>query len=310
MVTIPTIDQISGTTVMNKMRSLINNYIDFGTEVAGEISYMMNVVENLPQDITDVYNKATIDGMFAAVSAEFNNYYTKSVVYTKTEVNSLISTIGSFHAVVVDELPEYGEQGIIYLLQIAESGDNIYKEYIWVNRWELIGQLSDIDLDDYYTKDESDTKFIEKDENLIDGESLVWDATNSKAITQSIPSAISTALADKGIKNVVYSDLVTGQTLTPGTITNYCNLNIPSGTYLFSINTSSQSVNNGRIIVGININNSLGWLNNLSANGDGVYSTTCIVTSSGTAMNVKVSLFSSSDSVTGLGVGLNVVKLL
>ena len=152
MVTIPTIDQISGTTVMNKMRSLITNYIDFGTQVAGELSYMMNVIENLPQDITDVYNKATIDAMFA-------NVYQKSETYSKTEVNNLISTIGSFHAVIVDSLPQYGDEGVIYLLQISESGENRYKEYIWVNRWELIGELSNIDLANYYTKTEIDTKF-------------------------------------------------------------------------------------------------------------------------------------------------------
>ena len=165
MVTIPTIVQISGTTVMNKMRSLINNYIEFGTEVADSISYMEEVIENLPHDITDVYNKATIDSMFATVNDKFDDYYVKSVVYTKSEVNDLISTIGSFHAVVVDELPEYGEEGIIYLLQIAESGTNIYKEYIWVNRWELIGQLSDIDLNDYYTKTESDGRYYTKTES-------------------------------------------------------------------------------------------------------------------------------------------------
>lgn len=155
MVTIPTIDQISGTTVMNKMRSLINNYIEFGTEVAGSISYMEEVIRNLPQDITDVYNKETIDAMFS-------NVYSKSEVYTKSEVNDLISTIGSFHAVVVDSLPTYGEEGVIYLLQIDTEGTNIYEEYIWVNRWELIGQLSNVDLDNYYTKVESDTRYYTK----------------------------------------------------------------------------------------------------------------------------------------------------
>lgn len=154
MVTIPTIDQISGTTVMNKMRSLITNYIDFGTQVAGELSYMMNVIENLPQDITDVYNKATIDAMFA-------NVYQKSETYSKTEVNDLISTIGSFHAVIVDSLPQYGDEGVIYLVKISESGENRYKEYIWVNRWELIGELSNVDLTNYYTKSESDAKFTQ-----------------------------------------------------------------------------------------------------------------------------------------------------
>lgn len=189
MVTIPTIDQISGTTVMNKMRSLITNYIDFGTQVAGELSYMMNVIENLPQDITDVYNKATINAMFA-------NVYQKSETYSKTEVNDLISTIGSFHAVIVDSLPQYGDEGVIYLLKIAESGENRYKEYIWVNRWELVGELSNVDLDNYYTKSQADAKFTQGVGN-IGSDTKPIKIVNGQAVTvtNNLLTKVSTIMA-------------------------------------------------------------------------------------------------------------------
>ncbi len=45
MVTIPTIDQISGTTVMNKMRSLINAFINFGNDVDGEFDNYYTKIE-------------------------------------------------------------------------------------------------------------------------------------------------------------------------------------------------------------------------------------------------------------------------
>ena len=42
MVTIPTIDQISGSTVMRKMRDLINHFITFAGEVNDELTTLDN----------------------------------------------------------------------------------------------------------------------------------------------------------------------------------------------------------------------------------------------------------------------------
>ena len=162
MVTIPTIDQISGTTVMNKMRSLINNYIEFGGEIANTVNYMEEVIRNLPQDVTDVYNNETVDGMFTTAYTYIDtNFYKKTEVYTKAEVNNLVETVGSFRVVIVDELPEMGQEGIIYLIQRTTATENDYDEYIWISQWELIGQLSGVDLDNYYTKSQSDAKYTQ-----------------------------------------------------------------------------------------------------------------------------------------------------
>lgn len=68
---------------------------------------------------------------------------------------------GTIEFKVVDELPEKGEKNTIYLVP-NKSGieENIYDEYIWVNEsWEVIGNVS-IDLFNYYTKTESDEKFV------------------------------------------------------------------------------------------------------------------------------------------------------
>lgn len=73
MVTIPTIDQISGSTVMNKMRSLINAFINFATEIDADLTVISTQASNAYDLATDTA------GQFADLQALVqNNYYTKS----------------------------------------------------------------------------------------------------------------------------------------------------------------------------------------------------------------------------------------
>ncbi len=59
---------------------------------------------------------------------------------------------------VLNELPQIGETGIIYLIPLdtPETQENNYAEYIYVNNnWELLGKIGvHIDLSNYYTKQE------------------------------------------------------------------------------------------------------------------------------------------------------------
>ena len=73
MVTIPTIDQIGGTTVMNKMRSLIHAFINFATEIDADLTVISTQASN-------AYDLAmNTAGQFADLQALVqNNYYTKS----------------------------------------------------------------------------------------------------------------------------------------------------------------------------------------------------------------------------------------
>ena len=65
---------------------------------------------------------------------------------------------GAIEMIIVNELPSVGNEGTIYLVpyQEAETG-NIYKEYIYVNNaWEELGSIPiEVDLSDYYTKEET-----------------------------------------------------------------------------------------------------------------------------------------------------------
>lgn len=61
--------------------------------------------------------------------------------YTKSEVNSLVSTIPKFAVQVVASLPGSGQSATtIYLTPNSGSSGNVYDEYLWVNNaWEKIG---------------------------------------------------------------------------------------------------------------------------------------------------------------------------
>jgi len=56
---------------------------------------------------------------------------------------------------VVEELPEIGEANILYLVPKQDTGDNdVFDEWLYIeDEWEHIG-TTDIDLSNYYTKDE------------------------------------------------------------------------------------------------------------------------------------------------------------
>lgn len=105
------------------------------------------------------------------------NYYLKSDTYTKSEVNALIGKIIPFTIKKVSELPETGQDNIIYLVPNTNGDENnIYDEYLWLDgKWEPIGTTR-IDLSDYYTIEQVNEKFVEK----IAGKSLSTnDYTNS-----------------------------------------------------------------------------------------------------------------------------------
>lgn len=68
-----------------------------------------------------------------------------------------------FKPQIVTELPEEGNDHTLYLVLASEPGeDPWYQEYLWLdNEWEKIGTTS-IDFENYYTKDEADSKFVQQ----------------------------------------------------------------------------------------------------------------------------------------------------
>lgn len=85
---------------------------------------------------------------------------------------------------VVTELPDTGVANVIYLVPKEDTGDNdIFDEYLWVdNDWEHIGS-TDIDLSNYYTKAQVDSKIppfftLTLNNNIPDTSSDITDQTS------------------------------------------------------------------------------------------------------------------------------------
>ena len=73
---------------------------------------------------------------------------------TKKYVDDAVSAAASGSFKVVDELPDTGDPGVIYLVAHEHGVGDAYDEYIYTNgAWEKIGN-TDIDLSDYVTNDE------------------------------------------------------------------------------------------------------------------------------------------------------------
>ena len=72
-------------------------------------------------------------------------------------LSELFSTMGWGYE-IVEELPDVGDAGVIYLVYDDETGT--YTEYLWLAQeqtWEELGSVGDIDLSNYYSKTEIDT---------------------------------------------------------------------------------------------------------------------------------------------------------
>lgn len=76
---------------------------------------------------------------------------------------------GAIQMIIVNELPQTGQEDTIYLVPLAtpESQENRYAEYVYVNNnWELLGKIGiQVDLSDYYTKQETNTLLNGKVDN-------------------------------------------------------------------------------------------------------------------------------------------------
>lgn len=84
-----------------------------------------------------------------------------------------VGPAGAIKTLMVEELPEIGEEGVLYFVPKTDAEEkDLYDEYMWIDgAYEFLGSKTiKIDLDDYYTKNEVDTKLDDyaKEEELTD----------------------------------------------------------------------------------------------------------------------------------------------
>ena len=102
-----------------------------------------------------------MDGGGGNVNVDLSNYYTKE--QTETKILEMLVNGQFLEYKFVDVLPIVGEASVIYLLKQNDS--NVRLQYMYVDgAWENLG-TTEVDLSNYYTKDETYSK-VEMDATL------------------------------------------------------------------------------------------------------------------------------------------------
>lgn len=107
---------------------------------AGQDDTVQNAINTLKTDQDELGDQVSaIESKIPADASETNQLVTKNEVLA----------LPTFTYMVVNELPETGEEKIIYLVPKAGEGNDVHDEYIWVNGgYELIGTTA-VDLSGY-----------------------------------------------------------------------------------------------------------------------------------------------------------------
>ena len=71
-----------------------------------------------------------LSAIFTKIETKLQNRYTKA--QTDAAIASAIAGVTQFDYVIVNELPQIGTKGTIYLLPNSGTGTNLYNEYIWI----------------------------------------------------------------------------------------------------------------------------------------------------------------------------------
>lgn len=117
------------------------------------IKIVNELVKTLPtiEDVNDLIKGSIVDNL----TSEDTN---KSLSANQGKIlKSLIDAIKEFSIIVLqdgEELPEIGESHTIYLKKKTDAQNDVYSEYLYIdNKWEIVG-TTDVDLSNYYTKDQ------------------------------------------------------------------------------------------------------------------------------------------------------------
>lgn len=107
---------------------------------------------------TDITNLQTRDNQHDAQISNLTEVKANKVDVTK-EISDAIKGVTQFNYEIVDDLPETGVKGTIYLMLYSQSHEgDVYQEFIWVestSSYESLGFTNEIDLSNYVTFDDT-----------------------------------------------------------------------------------------------------------------------------------------------------------
>ena len=123
-------------------QELLNKISEVNTNLTNEISQIrtVNIPNAIKESIIDNLDSTATD---KALSANQGNI-----------LKTMIGNLASLRIEVVTELPSTGEVNVIYLVKKVGKNPDVHDEYIYVeNTWEKIGN-TEVDLSNYYTKEQ------------------------------------------------------------------------------------------------------------------------------------------------------------
>ena len=156
----------SETSAEETHQELLNEISNVNTTLSTEIS---TVNTNLTTKITQVETTTIPNAIKAAIvdnlDTEDSN---KALSATQGKIlKTMISNLANLRIEVVSELPETGETNVIYLVKKSGTNPDTHDEYVYVEgNWEKIGN-AEIDLSNYYTKDQVYSKSETYNQNEV-----------------------------------------------------------------------------------------------------------------------------------------------
>ena len=147
----------SETSAEETHQEFLNEISNVNSTLSTEIS---TVNTNLTTKITQIETTTIPNAIKAAIvdnlDTEDSN---KALSATQGKVlKTMISNLANLRIEVVNELPSTGETNVIYLVKKAGTNPDVHDEYVYVEgNWEKIGN-TEVDLSNYYTKDQVYTK--------------------------------------------------------------------------------------------------------------------------------------------------------
>lgn len=135
-----------------------------GIEAGAEKNIITEIRIN-GEPVTPVNRVVSFNMLTKAVN-DLVNYYKKSEIYTKSEVEALINSISTLTLDIVEELPTSDiSTTTIYLVPVT-GGTNVYMQYAYINdAWAQLG-TTQVDLTNYYTKAQADALLAAKQDQL------------------------------------------------------------------------------------------------------------------------------------------------
>ena len=156
-----------------------NGYTGTKEEYAKVLTDIPKIINSIEEEPTEgSKNLITSGGVWQAIDnvhTTINNQIKSSIVDNLESLaadkslsanqgrilKEMIANLANLQIEIVDQLPSVGETNIIYLVKKSGSAPDIHDEYVFVDgKWEKIGD-TEIDLSNYYTRDEVDDKLTD-----------------------------------------------------------------------------------------------------------------------------------------------------